>query len=138
MKTNCRRYLFSLGTLTKLRLNWASGGGNGVFRYSSAPQTLLISLNTFSGGNPSLYSYKPGPEYSIFVGDLDNSTTDAALFSLFTQHLNPDGSPAFPSVRSAKVVWDASRGCSRGYGFVRFGEEEEQQRALIEMNGKLW
>lgn len=27
---------------------------------------------------------------------------------------------------------------SKGYGFVRFGSEEEQKLALVEMNGQFW
>ncbi|KAK0655298.1 hypothetical protein B0T16DRAFT_308761, partial [Cercophora newfieldiana] len=35
----------------------------------------------------------------------------------------------------AKIITDPMSGQSRGYGFVRFGDETEQQRALIEMQG---
>ena len=39
--------------------------------------------------------------------------------------------PLFPSTKSAKVMSDPSTGLSRGYGFVRFGEESDMQRALL-------
>ena len=41
----------------------------------------------------------------------------------------------FPSCKSAKIMTDAVTGQSRGYGFVRFAEESDQQRALVEMQG---
>ncbi|EDO32015.1 predicted protein [Nematostella vectensis] len=40
----------------------------------------------------------------------------------------------FPSCKAAKVVLDAS-GNSRGYGFVRFFDEKEHKRAMVEMQG---
>ncbi|KAG2314125.1 hypothetical protein Bca52824_017247 [Brassica carinata] len=43
----------------------------------------------------------------------------------------------YPSVKSAKVVIDSNTGRSKGYGFVRFGDESERSRALTEMNGAL-
>jgi len=41
----------------------------------------------------------------------------------------------YPSCKSAKIMTDPITGLSRGYGFVRFTSEEEQQRALTEMQG---
>lgn len=41
----------------------------------------------------------------------------------------------FPSCKSAKIMTDAVSGQSRGYGFVRFSDETDQQRALVEMQG---
>jgi RNA recognition motif-containing protein len=41
----------------------------------------------------------------------------------------------FPSCKSAKIMSDPLSGLSRGYGFVRFTDEAEQQRALQEMQG---
>lgn len=41
----------------------------------------------------------------------------------------------YPSVRGAKVVIDASTGRSKGYGFVKFADENEKNRAMVEMNG---
>eukprot|EP00850_Spirogloea_muscicola_P016853 SM000140S00602 [mRNA] locus=s140:170562:173228:- [translate_table: standard] len=67
-------------------------------------------------------------DHSIFVGDLAPDVTDAVLHETFRA--------AFPSVKGAKVVIDNATGRSKGYGFVRFGAEEERDRALAEMNGQ--
>ncbi|EOY32654.1 RNA-binding family protein isoform 3 [Theobroma cacao] len=69
----------------------------------------------------------PGPEHSIFVGDLAPDVTDYLLQETFRAH--------YPSVRGAKVVTDPNTGRSKGYGFVKFSDEIERNRAMTEMNG---
>ncbi|CAI5758223.1 unnamed protein product [Candida verbasci] len=85
------------------RLNWASGAT------LSAPiiQTM---------------------EYSLFVGDLSASTTEAHLLAFFQKKF-PD------SIKTVRVMTDPISGKSRCFGFVRFINEQERQRALVEMNG---
>jgi RNA recognition motif-containing protein len=73
------------------------------------------------------HSEDRGPEYSIFVGDLGPEVNEYVLVSLFQAR--------FPSCKSAKIMTDAMSGQSRGYGFVRFSDETDQQRALMEMQG---
>ncbi|XP_059665255.1 polyadenylate-binding protein RBP47B' [Cornus florida] len=68
-----------------------------------------------------------GPEHSIFVGDLAPDVTDYLLQETFRTH--------YPSVKGAKVVTDATTGRSKGYGFVKFADETERNRAMSEMNG---
>ncbi|KAJ7960758.1 Polyadenylate-binding protein [Quillaja saponaria] len=68
-----------------------------------------------------------GPDYTIFVGDLAADVTDYTLQEVFRVN--------YPSVKGAKVVTDRTTGRSKGYGFVRFGDENEQVRAMTEMNG---
>ncbi|XAR53779.1 hypothetical protein NMG60_11022460 [Bertholletia excelsa] len=68
------------------------------------------------------------PDYTIFVGDLASDVTDYMLQETFRSH--------YPSVKGAKVVTDKLTGRTKGYGFVRFGDESEQLRAMTEMNGK--
>ncbi|EEF48891.1 nuclear acid binding protein, putative [Ricinus communis] len=68
-----------------------------------------------------------GPEHSIFVGDLSPDVTDYLLQETFRAN--------YPSVRGAKVVTDPNTGRSKGYGFVKFGDENERNRAMTEMNG---
>ncbi|KAJ7369175.1 hypothetical protein DFH08DRAFT_676707, partial [Mycena albidolilacea] len=70
-------------------------------------------------------------EYSIFVGDLAPETSNSDLVAVFR---NPFIRP-FASCKSAKIMLDPVTGVSRGYGFVRFTDEADQQRALIEMHG---
>lgn len=68
-----------------------------------------------------------GPEHSIFVGDLAPDVTDYLLQETFRG--------PYPSVRGAKVVTDPNTGRSKGYGFVKFADEMERNRAMTEMNG---
>lgn len=53
--------------------------------------------------------------------------TEYALVALFQNK--------FPSTKSAKIMTDPITGMSRGYGFVRFSDERDQQQALTEMQG---
>lgn len=48
--------------------------------------------------------------------------TEGELVALFT--------PLFQSTKSAKIMYDPSTGLSRGYGFVRFGDENDMTRSL--------
>lgn len=69
------------------------------------------------------------PDYTIFVGDLAADVTDYMLLETFRGR--------YPSIKGAKVVIDRLTGRTKGYGFVRFGDESEQVRAMNEMNGAL-
>ncbi|XP_078429753.1 polyadenylate-binding protein RBP47-like [Wolffia australiana] len=88
-------------------------------------QLFRINWATFSMGDKRSDG---GPDHSIFVGDLAPDVTDTLLQELF--------SAKYPSVKGAKVVVDPNTGRSKGYGFVRFGEESEKSRAITEMNGE--
>ncbi|KAM7293872.1 tRNA selenocysteine 1-associated protein 1 isoform X2 [Ixodes scapularis] len=60
-------------------------------------------------------------EFSAFVGNLSSEVDDLSLYTAFHSR--------FSSVKAAKVVLDDG-GQSRGYGFVRFGSEEQLQDTL--------
>jgi RNA recognition motif-containing protein len=53
--------------------------------------------------------------------------TEFVLVSLFQNK--------YASCKSAKIMSDPISGMSRGYGFVRFSSEQDQQNALSEMQG---
>ncbi|MCO5597074.1 hypothetical protein L7F22_051148 [Adiantum nelumboides] len=68
-----------------------------------------------------------GTDLSIFVGDLAPDVNDLMLQETFKSR--------YSSVKSAKVVVDLLTNRSKGYGFVRFGDENERTHAMTEMNG---
>ncbi|KAF9537374.1 hypothetical protein EC957_008386 [Mortierella hygrophila] len=88
----------------------------------------VFKLNWASGGGMASVA-GPGAtqEFSVFVGDLSPEVTEFMLVTKFQER--------YMSCRSAKIMTDATTGISRGYGFVRFGDESEQLRALHEMQG---
>lgn len=92
----------------------------------------FLRLN-WSSGNQSSASNSSGnfgkSEFSIFVGDLAPEVTESNLFEFF-------GSK-FSSLSSTKIMNDNATGQSKGYGFVRFLKEADQQRALTEMQGAM-
>ncbi|KAF9651257.1 RNA-binding domain-containing protein [Thelephora ganbajun] len=103
-----------------------------------APAPVYVSPNPYPAQQPHQFT----KEYSIFVGDLAPEVSNSDLVSVFRNPvlgLRNDREPRFIrpflSCKSAKIMLDPVTGVSRGYGFVRFTEEADQQRALIEMHG---
>ena len=97
------------------RLNWAvqSGGAN------KTPPPVMPA----SGFNNS----SSVGDYSVYVGELDPNVTDSILLSSFEP---------YKSIINAHVIVDPITKKSKKYGFVRFSDFEESQRAIYEMNGK--
>ncbi|XP_019458473.1 PREDICTED: polyadenylate-binding protein RBP47C-like isoform X1 [Lupinus angustifolius] len=87
-------------------------------------QPFRLNWATFSTGDKGSDNV---PDLSIFVGDLASDVTDSVLHETF--------STKYPSVKAAKVVFDVNTGRSKGYGFVRFGDDNERSQAMTEMNG---
>lgn len=132
-------YLFPLPTITGYRhqRRYAHGaypafdGEDNHVSFEGSQWTDSYSTTSFSTSPQyhqlTSFSEDRGPEYSIFVGDLGPEVNEYVLVSLFQSR--------FPSCKSAKIMTDAMSGQSRGYGFVRFSDENDQQRALMEMQG---
>lgn len=87
-------------------------------------QPFRLNWATFSAGDRRADT---SSDLSIFVGDLATDVTDTMLQETFASR--------YSSVKGAKVVQDANTGRSKGYGFVRFGDENERTKAIVEMNG---
>lgn len=90
----------------------------------STEQNFRLNWATLGAGERKM---DDTPDYTIFVGDLAADVSDYILQDTFKN--------VYPSVKGAKVVTDRTTGRSKGYGFVRFGDESEQMRAMSEMNG---
>ncbi|CAD6191089.1 unnamed protein product [Caenorhabditis auriculariae] len=63
-------------------------------------------------------------EYSLSVSNLPFDFTEADLYRVFDK---------YHSCRGAKI-FRHSNGDSKGSGYIRFGDETDQQQALVEMN----
>ncbi|GMH24348.1 hypothetical protein Nepgr_026191 [Nepenthes gracilis] len=90
----------------------------------NSDQTFRLNWATLGAGQKK---QDDTPDYTIFVGDLAADVADHMLQETFQAH--------YPSVKGAKVITDHTTGRSKGYGFVMFGDESEQLRAMTEMNG---
>ncbi|KAF5371184.1 hypothetical protein D9758_004211 [Tetrapyrgos nigripes] len=127
-------------------LNWASNvslPGTTPLPSSNPLVPNRANLNDFNNLLQQQQGQPQYPkEYSIFVGDLAPETSNSDLVAVFRNPvlgLRNDREPKFIrpflSCKSAKIMLDPATGVSRGYGFVRFTDEADQQRALIEMHG---
>lgn len=64
---------------------------------------------------------------NLFIGSLAYATTDDSLRDFFSQ---------IAPVASAKVITDRDSGRSKGFGFVEFEDDANNQKAIDELNGK--
>lgn len=64
---------------------------------------------------------------NLFVGSLAYATTDESLEAFFAT-VGP--------VKSARVITDRDTNRSKGFGFVEFEDEANNQKAIDELNGK--
>ena len=90
-------------------------------------QDRVFKLN-WASYSTSKSSASPN-EFSIYVCELDPNVDETLLTDYFSQ--------IYKSVIGSKIVVDPSTKISKGYGFVKFSSQEESQRAISEMNGKL-
>ena len=64
---------------------------------------------------------------NLFIGSLAYATTDDTLNAHFAQ-IGP--------VKSARVITDRDSGRSKGFGFVEFEDEADNQKAVDQLNGQ--
>ena len=64
---------------------------------------------------------------NLFIGSLAYATTDESLAEFFA---------TIGEVESAKVMTDRDTGRSRGFGFVTFVNEEDNKKAVEQLDGK--
>jgi len=64
---------------------------------------------------------------NLFIGSLAYATTDDSLQEFFA---------TVGAVKSAKVIIDRDSNRSKGFGFVEYEDEANNQKAVDELNGK--
>ncbi len=64
---------------------------------------------------------------NLFVGSLAYATTDDSLKAFFEE---------IGAVKSARVITDRESGRSKGFGFVEFEDESNNDKAVDQLNGK--
>jgi len=65
---------------------------------------------------------------NIYVSNLGFNVQDAELNNLFA---------VYGTVSSAKVIMDRESGQSRGFGFVEMPNDDDAQKAMKELDGKM-
>jgi cold-inducible RNA-binding protein len=63
---------------------------------------------------------------NIFVGNLDFSSTESSVRSLFEQ---------YGAVDRVNIVTDRDTGRSRGFAFVEMGDSQQADQAIAALNG---
>jgi RNA recognition motif-containing protein len=66
-------------------------------------------------------------QQNLFIGSLAYATTDDTLKAFFEQ---------IGEVESARVITDRDSGRSKGFGFVEFKSEADNQKAVDQLDGK--
>ena len=66
-------------------------------------------------------------QQNLFIGSLAYATTDDSLKAHFEQ---------VGTVASARVITDRETGRSKGFGFVEFENDDDNQKAVDQLDGK--
>ncbi|SMN19115.1 similar to Saccharomyces cerevisiae YBR212W NGR1 RNA binding protein that negatively regulates growth rate [Maudiozyma saulgeensis] len=120
---NDAKFALSLNSLPIPNIWYESITNNGYMTNPDLERTFR--LNWASGA--TLHSGLPlMPEYSLFVGDLSPTVTEADLMTLFQMK--------YQSVKTARVMTDPLTGESRCFGFIRFDDQQDRDNALTEMS----
>ncbi|XP_062172506.1 small RNA-binding protein 11, chloroplastic-like isoform X1 [Alnus glutinosa] len=78
--------------------------------------------------SPAQLIFFRGIASKLFVKGISFSTTEETLAEAFSK---------FGEVIEANIIMDKVRNRSKGFGYVTFAKEDEAQKALMDMNGKL-
>ena len=112
--------------------------GNFAFIEFSSHEFAVKALSTLNGtpipGTNKVFKLNwahplhggSGADFPVYVGDLGTDISEYQLLTFFQQR--------YGSVKSVKILTGPD-GLSRGFGFVRFTNAQDQTRSLTEMNG---
>lgn len=101
-----------------------------ISKFFNLWRNFKLNWSTYGTTKTShINSLKPAAEIQVYVGDLPLNLTDHKLLQLFKQK--------YPSAFMSKIITDPATKASKGYGFVKFSNLDDANKALIEMNGQI-
>ncbi|MCQ2816801.1 MAG: hypothetical protein MJ252_06000 [archaeon] len=92
-------------------------------------KTMKLNWATDSASKVACMGSLPKNEFTIYVGELEQNISEEELKEFFMVR--------YKSVLGAKLIIDNITKISKGYGFVRFSDQEESKKAILEMNGRI-
>jgi RNA recognition motif-containing protein len=66
----------------------------------------------------------PQGDYQVYVGNLDQNVNNSILLNFFSKKFN--------SIIEAKVITDPVTKASKGYGFLRFSQQNHATQSISE------
>jgi RNA recognition motif-containing protein len=145
LKESCRKYNIKVKNAKIIRdKNTHNSMGYGFLEFENRNQAVeaLETLNgkplpnsnktfklNWASYNTNKNNQQNPNEFSIYVCELSPSIKSDKLRDFFKEK--------YKSVFDAKIIIDPSTKISKGYGFVKFHDKAESERAINEMNGQI-
>ncbi|EAS02100.3 RNA recognition motif protein (macronuclear) [Tetrahymena thermophila SB210] len=119
------------GTQNTFRMNWGKNPTNtGIIKQPTTQANNGYGNNQYGMMQQPVIQMPPIQEFSIYVGELELGINEQQLAEHFRSK--------YSSVIGSKIITEPTSKMSKGYGFVKFSNPIEGQRAIHEMNGSLF
>ncbi|KAL4440977.1 hypothetical protein ABPG74_009390 [Tetrahymena malaccensis] len=119
------------GTQNTFRMNWGKNPTNtGIIKAPTTQANNGYANNQYGVMQQPVIQVPPIQEFSIYVGELELGINEQQLAEHFRAK--------YSSVIGSKIITEPTSKMSKGYGFVKFSNPIEGQRAIHEMNGSLF
>jgi RNA recognition motif-containing protein len=101
----------------------------GINHHNVLSTIFIINRNRENIYCPKVVEKGEKMSKKLYVGNLSYKTTEDDLKDLFKE---------FKTVTEVNVITDRTTGRSRGFGFVEFSSDEDADKAIESLNGKMF